>query len=173
MEETLVFLNGFFKGIDNLVESSLEVSQAFPGHTTVRPDCNPAEKPCSRNLFSPVPELALEQGLEKRRIDIPAEMADDITFRRDIIKSGEIGHFCCECKISKVHFVNKREFRIPEDLSDGIQGIDCAAGIITGCPGPPFKTLIESQPAEQGKKVIITGETMMIIPLDPVAIHII
>ena len=100
-------------------------------------------------------------------------MADDIAFRRDIIQGGEIGHFCRKCKISKFCFVYKRQFRVPEDLSGGIQGIDCAAGIITGCPGPPFKTVHEPQPAKQGKEVIIAGETMVIIPLDPVAIHII
>jgi hypothetical protein len=45
--------------------------------------------------------------------------------------------------------------------------------IIPRCSSPPFKALKESQPAEQGKKVIVPGETVMIIPLDPVAIHLI
>ena len=57
--------DGFFEGIDDTVEPPVEISQAFPGHTAVRPDGDPANEPCSRDLISPFPELALEQGLEK------------------------------------------------------------------------------------------------------------
>ena len=57
--------DGMFERIDEGVESTVEITKAFPGYSPVRSDCNPAYQPCCRDFFTTLPELTLEEWFKE------------------------------------------------------------------------------------------------------------
>ena len=74
-------------------------------------------------------------------------MLDNILLSRNVIKSLQICFFCFEGKSGKFYFINKREFRIEQDLQGCVQRIDLVLGKISGCTRFPFK-FVRSGPVQ-------------------------